>query len=270
MFTEPITVSTAQLHLPARRPWSAAIVAWLVYSVSLPLWLLLPWDRGLGSPGGLTVTVGIDVTRIVVAVAFLAVWHLWRPAGFTTAPTWQRLVPALPLLVLPAYQLVVGPGLPHLPLWKIAVLWFGTATVAFGEEGVFRGVVLRALLARGVRTAVFGAAAMFSLMHLINLATGAHPISVVAQLLFTFGMGIGFGAVALATGTIWPLIVIHFLMDVGYVHAAAPDPGPSLDDLLLNGGISVVLGLLSAAYGLWLLHRRTGLLQNLDPRPQTV
>ena len=67
MFTEPITVSTAQLHLPARRPWSAAIVAWLVYSVSLPLWLLLPWDRGLGSPGGLTVTVGIDVTRIAVA-----------------------------------------------------------------------------------------------------------------------------------------------------------------------------------------------------------
>jgi hypothetical protein len=43
---------------------------------------------------------------------------------------------------------------------------------AFGEEGMFGGVVLRVLLAR-VRPALFGSAALFGMMRLDNLLTGA-------------------------------------------------------------------------------------------------
>jgi len=211
--------------------------------------------------------LGLYLIRIVVVAGFLTLWRLWRPAGFRTAPTWRRLVPALPLLLLPGYQLAVGPGMPDRPAWQTAVVAFGTLTVAFGEEGLFRGVVLRVLLARGVRPAVFGAAMLFGLMHLVNLLTGAHPISVLAQVFMTFGVGIGFGAVALATGTIWPLLIIHFFMDVGYsIQAAAPsqDNGTDMADLLLNAGIAVALGLLTAGYGLWLVRRRVGLLRQLE------
>ncbi len=263
------TVVPAASRLAARRPVTAAVLVWAVYGIALAAWLLLPWDRGTGSAGGWVVTLGIDLTRVVITVAFLSTWRLWRPAGFGTAPTWRRVVPALPLLVLPVLPAIFGPGLGDAPAWKFAVAAFGVATVAFGEEGVFRGVVMRVLLTRGVRPALFGSSALFGLLHVVNLMNRSHPITVTAQVLMTFGIGIGFGAVALATGTIWPLVVVHFLMDfVNTIQAAAPgdDSGAALSDLLVNGGINVALGVLAAGYGLWLLRHRVGLLRQLDGR----
>lgn len=127
---------------------------------------------------------------------------------------------------------------------------------------------MRVLLVRGLRPALFGSAAMFGLMHLMNLAIGSHPITVAAQVTMTFGIGIGFGAVALATGTIWPLLLIHFLMDfVNSIQAAAPEEntGVTTTQLLADGGINVLLGVLTAGYGLWLLRRRTGLINKIEP-----
>jgi len=240
--------------------------------MSLLLWLLLPWDGGTGSIGAWAVTIGVDLTRVLVAVAFLTSWRMWRVSGFLTAPTWERAVPALPLLLLPAIPAFFGPGLADQPGWKFAVVVFGVATVAFGEEAVFRGVVLRVLLSRGVRPAVIGSATLFGGMHVINLATGSDPITVSAQVLMALGLGIGFAAVMLATGTIWPLVAIHFLMDfTNSIQAAAPleAVGSPVMDLLINGGINVALGALTAAYGLWLVRRRTGLLHDLDAELRT-
>jgi membrane protease YdiL (CAAX protease family) len=255
--------ASTTMQLPARRPVGAAVLAWAVYVVTVSAWLLLPWERGTGSAGGWVVTLGVDLARVVVAAAFLTAWGLWRPAGFATAPTWRRVVPALPLLLLPAFAAVFGPGLGTAPGWKFALAAFSVATVAFGEEGVFRGVVMRVLLVQGVRPALIGSATLFGLMHVVNLLNQSHPITVAAQVLMTIGIGIGFGAVALATGTIWPLLVIHFLMDyINSIQAAAPteDTGVAISDLLLNAGANLALGLLAAGYGLWLLRRRVGLL----------
>lgn len=127
---------------------------------------------------------------------------------------------------------------------------------------------MRVLLVRGLRPALFGSAAMFGLMHLMNLAIGSHPITVAAQVTMTFGIGIGFGAVALATGTIWPLLLVHFLMDfANSIQAAAPEEntGVTTTQLLADGGINVLLGVLTAGYGLWLLRRRTGLINKIEP-----
>ncbi len=269
----PVAVGPTQHQLPARRPTRAAVLAGVVYAVSLGLWLVLPWDRGTESAGGWVMTLGIDLTRIVVVVAFLSHWRLWRPAGFRTAPNWKQMVPALPLLLLPALPALFGPGLSERPGWKAALSAFGVATVAFGEEGMFRGVVLRVLLARGLRPALFGSAALFGLMHLVNLLNDSLPVTVAAQVIMTCGIGIGFGAVALSTGTLWPLIVIHFLMDfANSLQAAAPaeSTGVAMGDLLINGGINVALGALAASYGLWLLRRRSGLIRELArPVPTT-
>lgn len=254
--------------LPDRRPVAAAVIAWAVYSLSLTGWLLLPWESGADHVEGWVMTLGVYLIRIVVAVALLTMWGLWGAAGFRAVPTWQRVMPALPLLLLPALPAIFGPGLVDRPLWKFAVLAFGVATVAFGEEGIFRGVVMRVLLVRGLRPALFGSAAMFGLMHLMNLVIGSHPITVAAQVTMTFGIGIGFGAVALATGTIWPLLLIHFLMDfVNSIQAAAPEEntGVTTTQLLADGGINVLLGILTAGYGLWLLRRRTDLINEIDP-----
>ncbi|MCV2393664.1 CPBP family intramembrane metalloprotease [Actinotalea sp. M2MS4P-6] len=249
------------------------MLVWAVYAVGLAVWFVLPLQRGAGTAGGWVVELGVDLTRIAVTVGFLTAWGLWRPSGFATAPTWRRWVPALPLLVLAMLPALFGPGLVDRPAWRTAVLVLGLATVAFGEEGVFRGVVLRVLLARGVRAAVLGSAALFGVMHVVNLLLGSDPITVGGQVLMAAGLGIAFGAVVLATGTIWPVMVIHLVIDlVNGVQAAVPivatEAGPAATvDLLVNAGINVALGGVAAAYGLWLLHRRVGLLRELDAGP---
>ena len=241
------------------RPIVTALLAATVYSLALLVWLLLPWEQGTGSVAGRLMLAGVGTTRVVVSVAFLSALGLWRAAGLTTRTTRRGWLIAAPLAVPAVLPLVFGAGLADRPVWVFVVGAVSIATVAFGEEAVFRGVVLRLLLRRGVAVAVVGSSAVFSLMHLVNLAGGGHPVEVGAQVLMTFGMGVGFAAVALVTGTIWPLVVAHVVLDYANAvqAAAAAASGAGLTDELVTGGINVVLGALWAAYGVWLLRRRS-------------
>ena len=239
------------------RPIAIALLAATVYSLALLVWLLLPWEQGTGSAAGRLMLAGVGTTRVVVSVVLLSALGLWRTSGLTTRATRRGWLIAVPLAVPAVLPLVFGAGLADRPAWVFVVGAISIATVAFGEEAVFRGVVLRLLLPRGVRTAVIGSSVAFALMHLVNLAGGGHPVVVGAQVLMTFGMGVGFAAVALATGTIWPLVVVHFVLDYANAvqAAAAAASGTGLTDELVNGGVNVVLGVLWAAYGVWLLRR---------------
>jgi hypothetical protein len=263
----------------ARRPVGTAVLVAGGYTVAIGGWLLLPWPQGTGSAGGWAVLVGIDATRVAVAAALLGGFGLWRVAGFATPVTRRRLRPALPLLLLPLLPMVLGPGLADRPGWRFAVAAVSLATVAFGEEAVFRAVALRLLLARGTMPAVLGSAALFGAMHLVNLLTGSHPITVGAQVLMAFGIGIGFAAVALVSGTIWPLVVVHFATDlVNAIQAAVPvlpagvtvAADTDLGSLLAGAAVNLVLGSAVAAYGLWLLHRRHWPADDAVDRPATV
>jgi hypothetical protein len=251
------TPRTGAARSAADRPVVAALLAATVYSVALLVWLLLPWEQGTGSVAGRLMLAGVGTTRVVVSVAFLSALGLWRASGLTARAARRGWLVALPLAVPALLPLVFGAGLAHRPAWVFAVGAVSIATVAFGEEAVFRGVVLRLLLPRGVAAAVIGSSAVFALMHLVNLAGGGRPVEVGAQLLMTFGMGVGFAAVALVTGTIWPLVVVHLVLD--YVNAvqAAAASGAGLTNELVNGGINVVLGALWAAYGVWLLRHQS-------------
>ena len=51
-------------------------------------------------------------------------------------------------------------------------------------------------------------------MHLLNLLFGADLGATLLQLAYATAMGFGFAAVAMRTGVLWPLIVIHALIDL--------------------------------------------------------
>lgn len=55
-------------------------------------------------------------------------------------------------------------------------------------------------------------------MHLLNLLFGADLGATLLQTAYATAMGFGFAAVTLRTGVLWPLIVIHALIDfAGFV-----------------------------------------------------
>jgi membrane protease YdiL (CAAX protease family) len=137
------------------------------------------------------------------------------------------------------------------------MIWFGMLTlmIGFAEEGLVRGVVLHALVSGGVRRAVLLSSLFFGISHVVNILQGASATATIVQIIYATLLGIGFAGMCLYTGTIWPAILLHALID--FVDIASRGfvltPPRSLS---LAGVIApIVLTSLFALYGWWLLRR---------------
>ena len=178
----------------------------------------------------------------------------WQAAGFTQLATGRKLLVCLPLLYLPllvvaANGFKAGDTLQMLGATLLIVL------VALAEEGLVRGVVLQALLPGGMTRAVWLSAAIFGLAHLLNIAQGASVAATVVQVVYAMLLGIGLAATRLTTGSLWPAIVLHFLID--FVDIASRGFVLTTPVSVTLGGAIVTIVLTSgyALYGGWLLRR---------------
>ena len=142
--------------------------------------------------------------------AVLAGTRGWRTAGFRARVTRPGLliVPAVVALA----PLIGGVQLPGAGLLAVFVL--GYAVTGFFEEALFRGLILGVLRPAGVWPAVWISSALFAAAHLPNMLFGQAPAITVAQAVGTFCFGVGYAAVRLRTGSVWPLMVLHFLTDL--------------------------------------------------------
>ncbi len=177
----------------------------------------------------------------------LTVFRRWRRLGFKGGSGWRRWPFLLPAWLAGAMSL--SQGFPDASAGR-AICWLGLgAMIAFGEETVFRGLMIDALLARGPRLAIFASGLLFGLTHLAGIAAGIDARMVAAQAIFATGLGFCFGWVRIATGSIWPTIIAHALMD-GIGLAAADGVGNAMhynsDDfveLVAMAAVSLIWGI---------------------------
>ena len=111
------------------------------------------------------------------------------------------------------FEDIISPAIPNTYYAHNFVLdTLGTGIVpAFCEEFLFRGLILSALLPYGKKTAIFGSAVLFALMH-------QNP----GQLIYTFVLGIILGYMVTESGSIWGGILLHFVNNfVSVVMSAA-------------------------------------------------
>jgi len=211
----------------------------------------------------------------VAAVAIAAGLHL---------PTLDRLAPAPPLATarsaaggaLLIYVAVVGIGLAA--VWALssggavdeatrirydAGDLIGTGLVpAFAEEAIFRVVLLGALAAvMPLRLAVVAQAVMFGIAHtgLGYLAGFGDPTRTtynVAAAIESGVAGLGYAAVVVATGRLWPAIALHALGNVLVV----------LDDVNRPAAVNLTVLLAVGAF-LALLDGLHALVQRWRPPP---
>lgn len=110
------------------------------------------------------------------------------------------------LVMLPFnYEVIYELMTPEYPdgyyFYHLVLDIISTAIVpAVSEELLFRGLILAALLPYGKKTAVFGSAIMFAIMH-----------QNFAQTIYTFGMGIVLALIVIETKSIWGAMLLHFL-----------------------------------------------------------
>jgi membrane protease YdiL (CAAX protease family) len=234
-----------------RRPIAFSALAVLVPVVGMKV--IHPALAALGLPD-----LG---NRLVAEAAFggyvvLLLWRLrwWREAGFTPASTRRRLAAWLPLLLLPLLVLA-GSGVKAASAAHMIGFAIFTIMVAFAEEGLVRGIVLRALLPGGATRAAVLSSIIFGVGHLANIAQGAAPAATVVQVFVAAFLGIAFAGARLYGGTIWPAIALHALIDLVDVAGrgfALPQPqamtvGRAVAPMVLTGAC--------ALYGWWLLRR---------------
>jgi membrane protease YdiL (CAAX protease family) len=225
--------------------------------------------------GGLSLATGLAIGALVpsapayvpafggelVALSFALVVLVrlgWiRKVGFNGHREWRDLrVLWLHVLVVGAL-LVLGLGAPF-SMQSFGITALFAILVGATEESVYRGVVLQALLPKGVRIAVVLSAVAFFLAHLGNLfqaQTGASLEGVLVNALYAFLFGVGLGAIRIRTNTMWPSIAIHALTDlpsllaIGWATGAIGSASPSPVRAAVEVGLAAIL----AGYGLFLV-----------------
>lgn len=161
--------------------------------------------------------VELILTLITIAVALR--YFGWRAVGFGRMNHSQLvwMLPAILILCVMLWALAarIAYGTLTGQDWRIlGSLLFTTFLIGFSEEVMFRGILLRAALSRlSPAKAMLLSAIAFSLLHAVNGLGGQSFLNIVQQLGFTFLVGFSLAPLALRIGTLWPLIVWHWLWD---------------------------------------------------------
>ncbi len=197
---------------------------------------------------------GVAYSMLAVATALLLErLHWWQAAGFRRPARWYYVLlfwlPLLPLLLNAIGGLKLAPVEP----WRIVAFLVVSLLVGFVEEGIFRGLMLRALLPKGIWTAAVVSFLLFGLAHSVNFALGEDPQAVALQLVYTTTIyGFASAALVIYTKTIWPIVIIHAAIDFfAWLQAGTTlnTSGVTFGDIF----ITVVGGTLAIGYGIVLL-----------------
>ena len=100
-----------------------------------------------------------------------------------------------------------------------------------------------------VKTAVIVSSVTFGLGHIMNLLTGQDLIETLSQVVFAVAVGFVFTYVFYKSGSLWPGILAHSLIDVTSVFAS--NEGSQLLNVIVHIGFIVI----AAAYCLYLAKR---------------
>lgn len=118
------------------------------------------------------------------------------------------------------------------PTYTIYLFIIECISIGFFEEVVFRGLILIFLLQqfsntkKGMYKAIILSSALFGLIHLINVFSGANIGNTILQIGYSFLMGMMWAVVYLKTRNIWYSVLLHatynffglVLFRLGYVN----------------------------------------------------
>lgn len=162
---------------------------------------------------------------------------------------WLTLIPllSLPLIIL------LENGVSSWGFSQNIVLLIAALGVSINEEVLFRGVLLRGFMRWGTWVAILVPSALFALAHSTNVIAGGNATFAVFQTIWTFTAGVALSALRLRNKSLYPVIVLHILID-GVEYFSTGEYGVHSQDfsmtwLIMNASLNAAL----AAYTLFLL-----------------
>ena len=147
----------------------------------------------------------------IIAAVLLTRMGWWKIVGFRSPnqprDLWYFVLPLLPAVI----NLIIG--LEVSSLVRLAEFFVITLLIGFAEETIFRGLMLNTLKAHGVWRAAIITALLFGLSHALNGLAGKSMAETAAQIFYAVAFGFAFAALVLKKGILWPLVIVHFLID---------------------------------------------------------
>lgn len=195
-----------------------------------------------------------SVTTVISAIltAILITWmkknHLFREYGLcrSTIPP-RRLLYYIPLVIIASTNLWFGVAL-NLTFAETFFYITSMLFVGFLEELIFRGLLFKAMLKDGTKSAIIISSITFGLGHIINLINGS-GMSLLSNLLqVTYAIAIGFLFTILfyKSKSLWPCIITHSIVNSLSVFSNQSAITPAREVLIAT--ILIAISLLYAAY----------------------
>ena len=203
------TAQASSYHRPGGR-W------YMLVGVTLSLVLIMGATGTVAYLAGLTgyAPLALAFAPITLVLAIIFHWRRsWSRLGFRrplTTPS-ARTVLLVALLPVVVVSLSMGTEMGALSVAGFAAL---ALLVAFVEESLFRGVLLRAFASSGWIRAVIATSAAFALAHSVTaISPDADLAGVARTVLFAFLFGIVAALSTLLTNSILPAIALHAAFD---------------------------------------------------------
>lgn len=226
------------------RPILFSISIFLVDSIVIPIPFVIAFKVLELEIEPLRLIIPLVQSIFIIGVLYYLGWL--RAAGFgkrikDIQILWFPLVlAAVPLFMFGTIELAAN-----------IILFYGAALLFTGisEEGVARGVILKAMLPKGVWAALLFMSLLFSAGHLSNLFfEDSTAIDMAMKLLVTFSFALLYGAVFLRTLNIWPLIILHTLHDIAFLISGSAGPYTVYNFTAVPQVVLAVISILYAIY----------------------
>lgn len=232
----------ARETLVDRHPyWFVAILELVVISV----YLIAGSIAHVRDWTGLALYSAANVALMVIAALILTRMRWWGKVGFQPLPRLGDLRYYVITLVPAVLNLLPGVNFPG---WLALGGFLAIALmVGFVEEVFFRGLMLHGLWQKGLPKAIAITTLLFGFTHLMNGLAGRGLVDLFTQLGYTLAIGFAFTMIVVRTRVIWPLIVVHALIDF---IAFLPSDYVVTDNEMIIRGVGITA--LFLIYGLWL------------------
>lgn len=213
-----------------------------------------------GGTAEITDSIAHSVAWNLVAAAAIIAGSIalfgWKDMRFNAPlPGSLRLLWFPALYLIGFFSVAAFAGFP--PLSTLMLVFINTLIVGFSEEGMFRGIIYRALRGGfGIAAAVVLSSLLFGSVHILNALTTGHVLQSFVQAFTATLSGFVFVALLLRTGSILVPMLYHALWDFGtFTIARAGDGGAMGGDMpaTLTYLVPALFVLPNFLYALWLL-----------------
>jgi len=185
----------------------------------------------------------------LLSLAFLRATNTWQKYGLASWPPARTYLYFIPLLLIASVNLWSGIA-PLATGASLACAVASMALVGWLEEIIFRGFLFRAMEKDGLVSAIVVSAVTFGMGHIVNLLTGHASLETFLQLGYAVAIGFAFVMLFHKSGSLWPCIVAHSLIDVLSVLGRQASEG-----LLVIESVAIIV--LAGGYA-WYLSRLPG------------